>query len=408
VQELSDKILGGNLTADEWNEVAKELENLITDTGNSLSDLDLDQIGKAIAGMVAASDYYTAGGTANALTATKIGAKQAPRTGALDAVHDGLRVRLRPGAVNTGAATLAFNGEAAKDIKRENGNALSAGDLDTTRDAVMRWDNASGDFFLLNCSLPLVGEVPRGYIDGLITEHDVTDLTTDILINPGVARDDLNLGTISLGTGITKQIDNNWSAGDDAGGFPSGLSISLDTWYHMFVIRHPDGTVDGGFDSNLDANKLLDDATGYTWYRRIGSVIWESGPTIRQYTQRGDDFIWEEFVMDVDAQQVGAGLTDYALRVPLGVRVHPLCSISVHYDTAENYAAYGGGDAVLNDTIDVNNHDFVTDNAVDVMHQTATPWILTDLLRQIQIKRSGNLDLEIVTHGWVDPRGRNA
>jgi hypothetical protein len=404
MESINGKAIDGTLTAAEWNQLPTEIQNIITDLGIALSNGDLDQLGKAIAGMVGSADYYSVGGTVNALTATKIGAKQAPV--ALDAVHDGLRVRLRPSGSNTGAATINVNAISVKDIKRENGDALTAGDLSPNRDAIMRYDSGTDDFFLLDGSLPLLDVVPRGYIDGFITGPDPGDTANDILIKPGIARATNIPMTLDRNSNIIKQLDANWAFGSGVGGFPSGLSITLNTWYHIFMIGHPNGNVDAGVDSNLDASQLLADASGYTGYRRIGAIRWESGPTMRQYTQIGDHFIWDEYYMEVDATQSGAGLTAYALsRVPLGVRVEPKLTIGPQYNSAEQQVAYGDGDAVLATALGVGYHDTLTYGA-STHHSEMTPRLITDLSQQIQIRRAGTIDLELVNHGWVDPRGR--
>jgi len=150
MEDLNDKLMGGTLTSDEWNQVPSELQNVIGALGIALLAGDLNQLGKAIAGMCGASTWYSESGAADAYVCNVVGAKHGPV--ALDAVHDGLIVRFRPGNANTGASTINVNSLGVVDIKREDGSALSAGDLVTTRDAFLRWDNASGDFFLLDFS----------------------------------------------------------------------------------------------------------------------------------------------------------------------------------------------------------------------------------------------------------------
>jgi len=143
MQDLNDKITGSQLTAAEWDEVPSELQNVIEALGIALLAEDLNQLGKAIAGYAAASDFYSETGVVDAYVCTKIGAKQGP-----PAYEPGLRVRFRPGNANTGASTINVNGVGIRDLVREDGSALSAGDLVTARDAVARYDQATDDFFL--------------------------------------------------------------------------------------------------------------------------------------------------------------------------------------------------------------------------------------------------------------------
>lgn len=153
MQDLNDKVTGGSLTADEWNEIPTELQNVIEDMGIVLSGGDLRQLAKAITTMTHASTFYGGGGIADVYTAVKIGAKEGLST--LIAIANGALVRFLPAANNTGASTLDVNGLGAKDITREDGNVLIAGDLITTRDAWVRWDQAADDWLLQDFTLPV-------------------------------------------------------------------------------------------------------------------------------------------------------------------------------------------------------------------------------------------------------------
>jgi len=50
MQDLNDKVKGSSLTATEWNEVPSEIQQAITDSGQTLSSGDLTQLSKAIGG----------------------------------------------------------------------------------------------------------------------------------------------------------------------------------------------------------------------------------------------------------------------------------------------------------------------------------------------------------------------
>lgn len=151
MQDLNDKITGGTLTAAEWNEVPSELQNVIEALGITLSSGDLNQLGKAIASYAAAGQFYSDSGVADAYVLDAVSTRQA--LVALAAQTDGAVCRFRPGNANTGASTVNVNGLGVKDIVREDGTALSVGDLITTRDAYIRWDQAADDFRLLNMAL---------------------------------------------------------------------------------------------------------------------------------------------------------------------------------------------------------------------------------------------------------------
>ena len=145
MQDLNDKATEGTLTAVEWNEVPSEIQNAIEDFGQSLSSGDLDQLGKSMSAYAATGTFYTGSGTANAHICTPLnqgGVIQSP-----PAYFTGMIARFRPSVANTAVATVNVNGLGIKTIKKENGTDLSPGDLDTTRDAWIRYD---GTNFLLS------------------------------------------------------------------------------------------------------------------------------------------------------------------------------------------------------------------------------------------------------------------
>src|SRR5512139_1845356 len=100
MQDLNDKVTGNSLSADEWNQVPSEIQNVIESLGIALSGVDLNQLGKAIAGYAGNGDFYTDSGVANAYVLSPIGLKKSPH-----AYVDGLRIRFRVGNSNTGPST---------------------------------------------------------------------------------------------------------------------------------------------------------------------------------------------------------------------------------------------------------------------------------------------------------------
>ena len=163
-----------------------------------------------------------------------------------------------------------------------------------------------------------------GHITGL-TMSNGTDATNDIDIAVGTCVDSADAVNIALAATLAKQIDANWAVGDDAGGFPSGLSLTNDTWYHVFVIKRTDtGVVDGGFDTSLTAANLLTDASDYDAYRRVGSILRETGSN-KLFFQNGDRFDWDVAVQEI----TGVPVTTRTLRTittPLGIKTEAIMS----------------------------------------------------------------------------------
>jgi hypothetical protein len=140
---------------------------------------------------------------------------------------------------------------------------------------------------------------PPGFIDGLELSNG-TDATNDIDVAVGACRAENSNFNMDLTSVLTKQIDANWAVGSAAGGFPSGLTLTNDTWYHFFLIKRSDtGVVDAGFDTSITAANLLTDAgSAYDSYRWIGAVRRETAANrlFRQTKNHVDYEVWQDDV----------------------------------------------------------------------------------------------------------------
>lgn len=251
----------------------------------------------------------------------------------------------------------------------------------------------------------LVGVV-RNHIDGFTMSTD-TDADHDILIQPGGCADTDNEIMMNLDTAITKQIDANWAAGDDAGGFPSGLTLAADTWYHVFIISD-ETNVDAGFDTDINAANLLADATGYTHYRRIGSILTNATSNIWDFLQVGDYFRW----LDTDTEDVNDGSPNNGgtptMRVPPGVRVLGRFGVTGDYTGASatfwvgEYENFTGG----------NPTGLQPSGTIRVSSSATFNHIVTDILTDTSGRigyegDTNNSRIRIGTIGWKDFRGTN-
>jgi len=173
--------------------------------------------------------------------------------------------------------------------------------------------------------------LPPNYIDGLILSNG-TDTEHDIDISTGFCTPPDEMLAIQLSSILTKQIDVDWAEGDDDGGFPSGLSIAADTWYHIFVISNDDGSlIDAGFDSAITASNLLADATGYTKYRRIGSVLTDASSNITQFFQYANGlFYWKNPPLDVNGAAISNAGVTATLSTPLGVHCEAILNTKIN------------------------------------------------------------------------------
>ncbi len=273
-------------------------------------------------------------------------------------------------------------------------NAMQGGatcDVDKVNDNLMylRYENTS---------------VGRNFIDGLILSNNSSDNEHDIDISVGECIDSTNSIKINFDSILTKQIDANWQEGSNLGGFPSGLTLSTNTWYHVFVISKADGTVDAGFDSSLDASNLLDDATDYTYYRRIGSVLTDASSNIIQFVQTGDYFKWKTGniygVIIYGSTNVPTTGTDVTVSAPTGIKTRPILDYWCSNSSTRDVDLY-----ILDKNTGAGHHSHIYDS-VDRPTQ-AFDDIFTSTASQIQIYAThANTTTYIYTQGYIDSRGK--
>lgn len=142
----------GQLSAEEFNEYIFELENYVTNSGQTLGStlaVDVNMISKATANYATGGNYFTEGGSVNAYTLAVVGTKAAPTS-----YFDGLTVNFFAGNANTGASTVNLASLGVKNIKRPDGSALKDGDIDTTSLQTITYKNGAGYFILSSYNTP--------------------------------------------------------------------------------------------------------------------------------------------------------------------------------------------------------------------------------------------------------------
>ena len=217
--------------------------------------------------------------------------------------------------LNTSSSQATIDGNADETV---NGGATFT--LEAGEGVIVFTDGSN--WFAIGKSVPAL---PKNYLSGLTLSNNSGDAAHDIDVAVGECRSAGDTANMALSSVLTKQINANWSSGDDAGGFPSGLTLAADTWYHVFVVDETDGTIDAGFDTSLTATNLLSD-TGGSEYRRVGSVLTDSSSNILGFTQNYDEFLWDDPPLDIDKSLTTTASTE-ALSVPTGVSVRAMLNV---------------------------------------------------------------------------------
>lgn len=241
-----------------------------------------------------------------------------------------------------------------------------------------------------------------GALVGMTLSNNVSDATNDIDFAAGKCTDSTNVMLILCGA-LTKRLDANWVVGTNQGGLDTG-SIA-NTTYHCFAIRkNSDGSGDFLFSTSATAPTM---PTGYTYFRRIGSIV-RTGGAIKAFTQTGDYFQWTVQAQDIAANITADTATLRVLTVPAGISV--LADIHCQF-----YDDSPAGDSFI-----LISSPSQTDSAASIGLNTmicsigadsasAPLDILTDTSRQIRTRTlNATVDHYLYgnTRGYTDTRGR--
>lgn len=230
-----------------------------------------------------------------------------------------------------------------------------------------------------------------------------TDTDHDILFPAISCRDEVDSGNLILAS-MAKQIDSDWVAGDDAGGFPSGLTLAIDTWYHIGIVDKTDGTIDAGFDTSPVFTNLLTD-TGGTRYRRLGSVLTDGTSNIVAFTHAGPYWFWNNPPFDVNVTNQGTSALTRTLQVPPDFNVMALLNVAIQHagDTLHVYFRFP--------SVDDEASSAAAAPLCQVGHTTgstgersiAMVQVMTDTAKQITTRgNTTSIGLRISTLGWID------
>ncbi len=255
--------------------------------------------------------------------------------------------------------------------------------------------------------LALSGGLDVGSLTGLGTANG-TDTANDIDIAAGIARDSANGVNLELTATKTIAID---AAG--ANGLFTG-TVAADTYYHMFTIKKDsDGTIDAGFDTSVIAANI---PSGYTEFRRLGTVFTDSSAEILQYYQSDDLFMWDDLTnattpLDLDSTGVGTTASSVALTVAPDVEVDAI--VHVYADEATtNEIKLSISSLLVADKAPSESVWPLHSGRVDIHGGSPNEAIFrgvyrTNTSRQIRVDGSGAWDrVRIAAVGYYDSRGR--
>src|SRR3990167_1534568 len=314
---------------------------------------------------------------------------------------DGWRITIRNTHETTTAAITPVGGQTV--------NELSSYTLYNKNDGVTLVSDAA-NWHIADSAQPAIGHWIRGHLFGLTLSNNGTDATNDIDIAIGsAASSDTVPALMVLASSITKRLDAAWAVGTGNGGLDTG-SIANDVYHIWLIMRSDTGVVDALFSASATAPTM---PTGYDKKRRIGSII-RASAAILAFTQIGDKFLLDTPVLDItNTADHTTAVTGTLASAPDGVQVVAILSVGT--------IPVGGsaGHGVFLSSLDQANNTpnigavapgvTVIGAVQDLYTWMSNVRIVTNTSAQIRYRSTtAGMDTVIVTHGWIDSRGRLA
>tara|TARA_R110000824_G_scaffold15203_1_gene64115 strand:- start:68 stop:979 length:912 start_codon:yes stop_codon:yes gene_type:complete len=255
----------------------------------------------------------------------------------------------------------------------------------------------------------LTGNSPQGYISGL-TLSQGTDSAHDINISSGIATDVTEDKSLSFSSTFVKQIDATWASGSTNGGMASGVSLSTNTWYHLFIVDTDAGGVDAGFDTSLTAANLLGTSGVASAYRRIGSVLTDGSSNILPFTQFGDEFIFTTQITNVGGTNLGTSRVTQAVSTPLGVETRAILGLVVRVASSNSSVLITLTHPNVTDatpTLSNANNAGESSSNSNGTYAAGTHIVRTNGSSQVAFRQQFDGLVYINTNGYYDNRGKD-
>lgn len=245
-----------------------------------------------------------------------------------------------------------------------------------------------------------------GLLSGMTLANNGADATNDIDFAAGYCADSTGAALITC-SALTKRLDAAWVAGTNQGGLDTG-AIGNDT-YHCFAIRKDsDGSGDFLFSLSPTAPTM---PTGYTYFRRIGSVR-RVANALLLFTQRGDEFLLLTPINNGSTNNPGTSALLQAFSVPVGIKVDAIINIAMVDATpaAATHLLLTSPDQSDTAPSTALCSLSLGESGATIPSRAAGMYrVRTDTAGQARYRvdaSTADLTVRLSTHGWIDTRGR--
>lgn len=245
------------------NSVENEINNVITNSGQTASVANANQLGIAAAIYASGADFYTDSGSSTAYVLTAVGSKKAPI-----AYFNGMKFRTIIGNTNTSTTpTINVAGIGVINIKSRTGTAIAIGDLVTNTEVSFTYDGTNAR---INTGGPTVVTGNAGALQALtptVNNFVALSATTVIQQTPAQARTSLALDYTTI-LGMVYPIGSYYLNETDSTN--PGTLFGFGTWTAVtdkFIVAHGSTyTATGGAATvTLAANNVPTITSSFDW-----------------------------------------------------------------------------------------------------------------------------------------------
>jgi len=277
----TSKIDGNTVSASEWNQFAS-INNFITNTGQTPSTSNLQQMGIGASRYSSAGQYFEDTGIANAYVLNPTSPFKSPVSSTSgEGYFTGMQITFKTANANTGASTVNINGTGVKNLKKSDGTTdLSSGEIPVNQYISFIYNGTS----FVKQAQATATSTAQG-INYLSNPTNLPSITinsgtpnTTLDISAGVINYDDSSGQFVV-SAMSKIIQStgSWTAGTNQNGLDTGARANS-TWYQVYIIRKTsDGTSDILFSTSRTSPTL---PTGYTQVAWLGAMRTNSSGNI--------------------------------------------------------------------------------------------------------------------------------
>ena len=236
----------------------------------------------------------------------------------------------------------------------------------------------------------------------IIISNSGLDPNNDVNFNAGVFQFSDGTGQAAL-TSLTKRLDANWASGTNQGGLDSGVK-AINTWYHCYAIYNPTTLAeDALFSKGAITPNVL--PSGYTKFKRVGSIITNSAGNILQFTQFDKKFHLRPQVENRPLV-ILSGPSIITVTAPFGLVTEAICSItySISNFPSPRYVLINSLSDPSN-IASINNYTMIIPGTSASLNfsSTAQREVATNTSSQINIATSApGSNIQVYTDGWID------